>query len=215
MKAPLVKFSPLKAGAKAADFTQSGSVALESGIFGIDVRRDILARVVRWQLARRRAGTHKTRGISEIQGTTARPWAQKGTGRARQGSRRSPQFRGGAVIFGPQVRSHAHKLTKKFRLLGLKMALSAKIKMGALRVVDNLEEGSDKTAILAKKLAALDARSALIVVAEKSPQLNRSAANIAYVDVIPVCGLNVYDMLRRRCVILTRDCLKPLQERLS
>ncbi len=200
---------------KAAGVIETDNVDLKKEIFGLDVRRDVLARVVRWQLARRRAGTHKTRGISEIRGTTARPWNQKGTGRARQGSRRSPQFRGGAVIFGPQVRSHAHKLTRQFRSLGLRTALSAKHKSGDLKIVDNLGGIEAKTALLVKQMDALALRSALIVTAEKSETMGRSAANIPHVDVLPVAGINVYDILRRRCLVLTRDALTKLEERLS
>src|SRR5215510_16338494 len=113
-----------------------GDIELSDEVFGLPVRRDILARVVNWQLAKRRAGTHKTKGISEISGTTRKPYKQKGTGRARQGSLRSPQFRGGAVIFGPVVRSHAHDLPKKVRKLALKTALSAKVADGRLVVLD-------------------------------------------------------------------------------
>src|SRR5229473_404565 len=120
------------------DNKEVGSIDLAEAVFGLPVRRDILARMVNWQLAKRRAGTHKTKGISDVQGTTKKPWKQKGTGRARQGSLRSPQFRGGAVIFGPHPRDHGYDLPKKVRQLALKTALSSKVASGELLVVENL-----------------------------------------------------------------------------
>src|SRR6476646_10141258 len=119
------------------DNSEAGEIELADEVFGVKVRRDILSRVVQWQLAKRRAGTHKTKGVSDISGTTKKPYRQKGTGRARQGSLRSPQFRGGAVIFGPVVRSHAHDLPKKVRKLALKTALSSKVADGKLVVLDS------------------------------------------------------------------------------
>src|SRR5258706_14356643 len=136
------------------DNQEVGDIELAEEVFGLPVRRDILARVVDWQLAKRRAGTHKTKGISEISGTTKKPYRQKGTGRARQGSLRSPQFRGGARIFGPVVRDHAYDLPKKVRKLGLKTALSVKQAEGKLIVVDSLGE-SAKTKELAQAFAKL------------------------------------------------------------
>src|SRR5215475_3641039 len=127
------------------DNQEVGDIELDDGVFGVPVRRDILARVVNWQLAKRRAGTHKTKGISEISGTTRKPYKQKGTGRARQGSLRSPQFRGGAVIFGPVVRSHSFSLQKKVRKLGLKTALSAKVADGRLVVLDRAASEDHKS----------------------------------------------------------------------
>src|ERR671930_369969 len=123
------------------DNKEVGDIDLAEEVFGLPIRRDILARMVNWQLAKRRAGTHKTKGISEIQGTTKKPWRQKGTGRARQGSLRSPQFRGGAVIFGPVVRSHEYGLQKKVRRLGLRCALSAKAAEGKLVILDDVKLG--------------------------------------------------------------------------
>src|SRR6202171_3939308 len=137
------------------DNEEVGDIELAEEVFGLPVRRDILARVVNWQLAKRRAGTHKTKGISEIQGTTKKPYKQKGTGRARQGSTRSPQFRGGARIFGPVVRSHAFDLQKKVRRLGLKTALSAKQAEGKLVVIDAAKLDQAKTKALRVQFAAL------------------------------------------------------------
>src|SRR5207248_8378482 len=137
------------------DNQEVGDIELSEAVFGLPVRRDILARVVNWQLAKRRAGTHKTKGISDIQGTTKKPWRQKGTGRARQGSLRSPQFRGGAVIFGPVVRSHEFSLQKKVRRLALKTALSAKQAEGKLIVVETAKLAEAKTKALRNRFAAL------------------------------------------------------------
>jgi len=135
---------------------ETGDIDLADEVFGLPVvRRDILARVINWQLAKRRAGTHKTKQVGEISGTTKKPWAQKGTGRARQGSLRSPQFRGGAVIFGPVVRDHGFSLQKKVRQLGLKTALTAKQKEGKLVVLDKASMKEPKTGALAKQFAAI------------------------------------------------------------
>src|SRR5579863_2317889 len=135
----------MKLPVKSLDNKAAGDIEVADDIFGLPVRKDILARMVQWQLAKRRAGTHKTKGISEISGTTKKPWKQKGTGRARQGSLRSPQFRGGATIFGPVVRSHALDLPKKVRKLALRIALSAKQAEGKLFVVDSLNVKDAKT----------------------------------------------------------------------
>src|SRR5882724_7876334 len=153
----------MKLAVKTLDNTDAGEIELADEVFGVTVRRDILARVVQWQLAKRRAGTHKTKGISEIAGTTKKPWKQKGTGRARQGSLRSPQFRGGAVIFGPVVRSHEFDLQKKVRRLGLKTALSAKQAEGKLVVIDTAKIDDAKTKALRSRLDALGWGSVLII----------------------------------------------------
>jgi len=194
-----------------------GSIDLADDIFALpEVRRDILARMVNWQLAKRRAGTHKTKGVSEIQGTTKKPWAQKGTGRARQGSLRSPQFRGGATIFGPVVRSHEFGLQKKVRRLALKNALTAKQKDGKLVVLDKAALTGPKTSALAKQFAALGWNSVLII---DGPTLDenfaRAARNLPGIDVLPQQGANVYDILRRDTLVLTRDAVQHLEARLK
>lgn len=198
------------------DNAAAGSIDLDESVFGLDVRADILHRVVRWQMARRQAGTHKTKGISEISGTKAKPFKQKGTGRARQGSRRSTQFRGGQTVFGPQVRSHAHDLPKKVRALGLKTALSAKLKDNKLVVLDTAASESGKTKDLAAKLSALGWSSALVI---DGPAVNegfaRAARNIVGIDVLPQQGANVRDILRRDTLVLTKDAVTHLQERLK
>ena len=198
------------------DNEEVGDIELADEIFGLPIRRDILARVVIWQLARRRAGAHKTKGIGEIQGTTKKPYKQKGTGRARQGSLRSPQFRGGARIFGPVVRSHAFDLQKKVRRLGLKIALSAKQDEGKLVVIDtaHIEEG--KTKALRARLAALGGDSVLIIdgsVVEED--FARAARNLPRVDVLPQQGANVCDILRRDTLVLTREAVRLLEARLK
>ena len=198
------------------DNEEVGDIELADGVFGVPVRRDILARVVNWQLAKRRAGTHKTKGISEIQGTTKKPYKQKGTGRARQGSLRSPQFRGGAVIFGPVVRSHAFDLPKKVRRLGLKTALSAKRDEGKLVIIDAARLEEAKTKALAARLAALGWGSVLIIDGEAvDAGFARAARNLPRVDVLPQQGANVYDILRRDTLVLTRAAVEGLEARLK
>ena len=198
------------------DNEEVGEIELADEIFGLPIRRDILARVVNWQLAKRRAGTHKTKGISEIRGTTKKPYKQKGTGRARQGSLRSPQFRGGGRIFGPVVRSHAFDLQKKVRRLGLKIALSAKQDEGKLVVIDTAHVGEAKTRVLRARLAALGWNSALIIdgsVVEEN--FARATRNLPRVDVLPQQGANVYDILRRDTLVLTREAVRHLEARLK
>lgn len=193
-----------------------GSVELQDTVFGIDVRGDILHRVVRWQLAKRQAGTHKTKGISEISGTSKKPFRQKGTGSARQGSLRSPQMRGGAVIFGPVVRSHAHDLPKKFRSLGLKTALSSKAKDGKLVILDGTSVKDGKTKSLISQLKTLGWTSALVIDGEKVDEsFARAARNVPGVDVLPSQGANVYDILRRDTLVLTKAAVEKLEERLK
>jgi large subunit ribosomal protein L4 len=198
------------------DDEEIGDIELADEIFGVPIRRDILARVVNWQLAKRRTGTHKTKGISEIRGTTKKPYKQKGTGRARQGSLRSAQFRGGARIFGPVVRSHAFDLQKKVRRLGLKIALSAKQGEGKLVVIDAAHIGEAKTKALRTRLAALGWDSVLIIdgsVVEEN--FARATRNLPRVDVMPQQGANVYDILRRDTLVLTRDAVRQLEARLK
>ncbi len=197
------------------DNQEVGDIELAEEVFGLPVRRDILARVVNWQLAKRRAGTHKTKGISDISGTTKKPYKQKGTGRARQGSLRSPQFRGGAVIFGPVVRSHAFDLQKKVRRLGLKTALSAKQAEGKLIVIDEAQIGEAKTKLLRARLDALGWGSVLIIDGAVNENFARAARNLPKIDVLPQQGANVYDILRRDTLVLTRDAAQQLEARLK
>jgi large subunit ribosomal protein L4 len=196
------------------DNQEVGDIELSEAVFGLPVRRDILARVVNWQLSKRRAGTHKTKGISDISGTTKKPYRQKGTGRARQGSLRSPQFRGGAVIFGPVVRSHEFGLQKKVRRLGLKTALSAKQAEGKLVVVDEARLDEAKTKALRSRFEALGWGSVLIIDGAVNESFARAARNLPKVDVLPEHGANVYDILRRDTLVLTRAAVQQLEARL-
>ena len=197
------------------DNQEVGDIELSEEIFGLPVRRDILARVVNWQLSKRRAGTHKTKGISDISGTTKKPYRQKGTGRARQGSLRSPQFRGGAVIFGPVVRSHEFGLQKKVRRLGLKTALSAKQAEGKLVVVEEARLDDAKTKALRSRFEALGWGSVLIIDGAVNENFARAARNLPKVDVLPEQGANVYDILRRDTLVLTRAAVQQLEARLK
>jgi len=198
------------------DNEEVGDIELADEVFRVPIRRDILARVVNWQLAKRRAGTHKAKGISEIQGTTKKPYKQKGTGRARQGSLRSPQFRGGARIFGPVVRSHAFDLQKKVRRLGLRIALSAKQDEGKLVVIDAAHLTEAKTKVLRARLATLGWDSVLIIDGTVVDEgLARAARNLPRVDVLPQQGANVYDILRRDMLVLTREAVRHLETRLK
>jgi large subunit ribosomal protein L4 len=194
-----------------------GSVDLSDAVFGVEVRGDIMHRVVRWQLAKRQAGTHKTKVISEVSGTTKKPYKQKGTGSARQGSLRSAQMRGGGVIFGPVVRSHAFSLPKKIRALGLKSALSAKAKDGKLVVIEAAGGGKEaKTKKLGAQFKKLGWTSVLIIDgAQVDEGFARAARNIPGIDVLPSQGANVYDILRRDTLVLTKAALEKLEERLK
>jgi large subunit ribosomal protein L4 len=198
------------------DNKKAGSIDLDEAVFGVDVRPDLLARVVNWQRAKRQAGTHKTKTISEIAGSTAKPWRQKGTGRARQGSKRATQWRGGQTVFGPVVRSHSFRLNKKVRKLALKTALSSKQAEGKLVVIEDATAVDGRTRALAAQIAALGWNSALIIGgAEIDGNFARAAANIPVIDVLPQQGANVYDILRRDTLVLTRDAVKALEERLK
>ena len=198
------------------DNQEVGDIELADAVFGLPVRRDILARVVNWQLAKRRAGTHKAKGVSDISGTSKKPYKQKGTGRARQGSLRSPQFRGGAVIFGPVVRSHAFDLQKKVRRLGLKTALSAKQAEGKLIIIDAAKLDEAKTKALRARFDALGWESVLIIDGTTLDEgFARAARNLPKVDVLPQQGANVYDILRRDTLVLTREGVQQLEARLK
>ena len=198
------------------DNQEVGSIELSETVFGLPVRKALLARMVNYQLAKRRAGTHSTKEIGDVSGRRAKPYKQKGTGRARQGSLRSPQFRGGAIIFGPHPRSHAFDLQKKVRKLALKTALSAKQAEGKLIVLDQASIVQPKTKILAERFATLGWNSVLII---DGPELNegfaRAARNIPLVDVLPQQGANVYDILRRDTLVLTQAAVEHLEARLK
>lgn len=198
------------------DNKKVGSIELSESIFGLEVRADILQRVVRWQLARLQSGNHKTKGRSEVALTGAKPFKQKGGGRARQGSRKGSQFRKGGIVFGPVVRDHSHELTKKFRTLGLKTALSAKAKEGNLVIIDEAKISSSKTKDLISKLSVCGFENCLFIDG-KEVDLNFALAtrNIINVDVLPTVGANVYDIIRKDKLVLTKDAVTCLEERLN
>ncbi|MEE8393383.1 MAG: 50S ribosomal protein L4 [Rhodospirillales bacterium] len=193
-----------------------GNINLDEAVFGLPLRADILDRTVNWQLAKRRAGTHKTKGRSEVSATKSKPFRQKGTGRARQGTTRASQMRGGGVTFGPLVRSHAHKLPKKVRKLALKTALSAKQAEGKLVVIQDVKLKKPKTGELSKRLKKLGWNSALVIDGQVvDANFARAAANIVGLNVLPSQGANVYDILRSDTLVLTKDAVERLVERLK
>jgi large subunit ribosomal protein L4 len=207
----------MKVKVTSLDNKAAGEIELAESIFGAPVRADLMHRAVRWQLAKRQAGTHKTKTVGEISGSTRKPWKQKGSGRARTASLRSPQFRGGAVIFGPTPRSHAHKLPKKVRSLALRSALSSKQAEGKLRVVESASLKNAKTSGLARHLAKLKLPASVLLIdgPEIDENLARAARNIAGFDVLPLQGANVYDILRRDTLVLTKNAIEHLEARLS
>jgi large subunit ribosomal protein L4 len=206
----------MKLDVKKLDGSAAGSIDLADAIFGLPVRKDILARMVNYQLAKRRAGTHKTKIRSEVKATSKKMYAQKGTGQARHGNQAAPQFRGGGKAFGPVVRDHAIELPKKVRKLALKTALSAKQAEGKLMVVEAATLDDAKTAKLAASFGKLGLQSVLVIDGpEVNANFSRAARNIHGVDVLPQQGANVYDILRRDTLILTREAVKHLEERLK
>ena len=198
------------------DNAAAGQIDLPEEVFGAAPRADIMARVVHWQLANRRAGTHKAKGMGEVSGTTKKPYRQKGTGNARQGSLRSPQFRKGGVVHGPVVRDHGYSLNKKVRRLGLISALSQKAAEGKLVVLDTVTLPSDaKTGAVAKQLKVLGWTSALVVNAAADENFARAVRNLPKVQVLPTVGANVYDILKHDVLAVTRAGVEALKERLA
>ncbi|WP_031550804.1 50S ribosomal protein L4 [Parvularcula oceani] len=197
------------------DAEKSGTVELKDEVFGLDPRRDILHRCVTWQLAKRQQGTHKTKERGEVAGSTRKIVRQKGSGGARHGNRKAPQFVGGGVAHGPRPRSHAISLPKKVRALALRHALSAKQNAAELIVIDDAVMSESKTKTLAAKLAKLGLSNALFVDASVNEEFARAARNIKDVDVLPVVGANVYDILRREKLVLTKSAVEGLEARLS
>ena len=197
------------------DGGKGGSIELSDAIFGIEeIRGDILQRCVTWQLAKRRAGTHKIQTRNEVSRTGKKMYRQKGTGGARHGSRRAAQFVGGAKAHGPVVRSHAFDLPKKVRALALRHALSSKAKDGSLIVVDSVSLKDAKTAALRDQLGAIGVTHALVIGgAEVDKNFGLAARNIPNVDVLPNAGLNVYDVLRRHTLVLTKDAVEAINAR--
>ena len=192
----------------------SGSVKVSDAVFGLEPRADIIQRVVLWQLAKRQQGTHRTKGRSEISKTGAKMYRQKGTGRARHSSARAPQFRGGGKAHGPVTRSHETDLPKKVRALGLRHALSAKAKTSDLIVIDDFSAKDAKTKTLLQQLAGLGLDNALLIGgAEIDGNFKNAASNIPHIDVLPIQGINVYDILRRNKLVLSKAAVEALEER--
>ena len=198
------------------DGKKVGSVELTDSIFGLEPRADILHRVVTWQRAKSRAGTHAVKTVSDVQGSGKKAFKQKKTGNARQGERYNVHMRGGGVVHGPVVRDHSIDLPKKIRALGLKMALSSKAKDGSLVIIDSEKLAAAKTNVFAKQLKKLEIASALFVGAtELDENFKKSAANIANIDVLPTMGLNVLDILKHEKLVLTADAVKAVEARLA
>ncbi|WFU10251.1 50S ribosomal protein L4 [Rhizobium sp. CB3090] len=199
---------------KTLEGKDAGKVSLSDAIFGLEPREDILARVIRWQLAKKQQGTHKAQGRAEVSRTGAKMYKQKGTGRARHHSARAPQFRGGGKAHGPVVRSHEHDLPKKVRALGLRHALSAKLKSEDVIVIDSLVAADAKTKALASTFETLGLTNALFIGgAELDNNFKLAAQNIPNIDVLPIQGINVYDILRRGKLVLSKAAVEALEER--
>ena len=206
----------MQANITTLDAGAAGTIELKDAIFGLEPRKDILHRMVRYQQLKRMAGTHHTQDRSEVNVTGKKFANQKGGGNARHGDRSAPQFRGGGKAFGPKPRSHAVALPKKFRALALRHALSAKAKAGELVVLDQASSDDGKTKNLKEQFAKLDWANALIIDgAELQPQFVRAARNIPNIDVLPVQGINVFDILRRRKLVLTKAALEALEQRFA
>ena len=196
------------------DAKNAGSAELPDEIFGIAPRTDIIARVIHWQLAKRRSGNHKAKGMGEVSGTTRKPFKQKGTGNARQGSLRAPQFRTGGVVHGPVVRDHGYNLNKKVRRLGLLSALSLKAAEGKLVVLDAVG-ALEKTKDVAAKVKNFGWKSALIVDAAVDETFLRASRNVQGLDILPVIGANVYDIVQHDVLVITKAGIDGLKERLA
>ena len=205
----------MKAEAIKLDGKAAGSVDLDEAIFGLEPRIDILHRVVRWQRNNAQAGTHKVKTRSEVKYSTKKIYRQKGTGGARHGARSAPIFRGGGVYKGPTPRSHGHELTKKFRKLGLRHALSAKVAAGELVIVDNIDIKDAKTSGLAKTVGALGWKRCLIIDATVNEDFAVAARNITSINALPVMGANVYDILKSDTLVLTKAGVEALEARLK
>jgi large subunit ribosomal protein L4 len=196
------------------DGSAAGTVSLSDAVFGLDVRDDLLARTVRWQLAKRQQGTHQAKGRADVWRTGAKMYKQKGTGRARHASARAPQFRGGGKAHGPVARDHAHELPKKVRALALRHALSAKMKSASVIILDELALAEAKTKVLAGHFEKLGLTNALIIGgSEVDVNFARAASNLVNIDVLPVQGINVYDVLRRNTLVLSKAAVAALEER--
>lgn len=206
----------MKIAVKTLDNKAAGDITLDDAIFGAEVRQDVLHQMVTYQLAKRRAGTHKTQNRSEVSRTGKKPFKQKGTGSARAGDRTRVIDRGGQVVHGPVVRSHATELPRRIRQMAMKSALSAKAKEGKLIIVDVLAPKDHKTKAMAEAFKTLGFDSALIVGGKEiDAKFLRATGNLPKIDVLPSQGANVYDILRRDTLVLTKDAVNELTERLK
>lgn len=206
----------MKVSVKNLENKAVGDIELSDDVFGTTVRKDVLHSMVNWQLAKRRSGNHKVKGISEVAGTGKKPFGQKGTGNARLGTLRGAQQRKGGIIFGPVVRSHEHEMPKKMRKLAMKTALSSKQAEGKLIVLDEAKTKTHKTKDLIPALKKLGITSALIVGGEKlDDNFVRAAGNIPHINVLPQLGANVYDILRHDMLVLTKEAVAQLEARLK
>lgn len=196
------------------DGKDAGKIKLDEGVFGLEPRADILQRMVRWQLAKKQQGTHKAKGRAEINRTGAKMYRQKGTGRARHSSARAPQFRGGGKAHGPVARSHAHDLPKKVRALALRHALSSKAQSDSIVIVDDFTAKDAKTSAMRERLSGLGFSNALIVGGNELDQnFKKASQNIPFIDVLPVQGINVYDILRCGQLVLSKAAVEALEAR--
>ena len=208
----------MKVAVKTLENKEAGEIELDKAVFGekVEGREGILHRAVHYSRNKARAGTHKAQQRSEVNGTGKKPWKQKGTGRARAGDLKRTQDRGGAVVFGPVVRSHATELPKKVRKLALKLALSSKVKSGKVVVLDDVKVKDHKTSVMAKKLSKLGLSNALVITGQEvDDKFSLATRNIPNIDVLPSQGANVYDILRRDSLVLTKDAVESLTERLK
>ena len=206
----------MKLAVKTIENKDAGEITLDKDVFGVEIRQDIIHSMIGYQLNKRRAGTHKTKDVSEVSGTGKKPHSQNGTGQARAGQKRRPQTVGGGVSHGPVVRSHATEMPKKIRKLALCIALSSKAKEGKLIILDDAKSKDHKTKPMAKALEKMGVSSALIVGGKEiDANFARATANLPRVDVLPSQGANVYDIMRRDTLILTKDAVNDLTEKLK
>ncbi len=206
----------MKVAVKNLENKAAGEITLDDAVFGVDVKADVIHRMVNWQRNKARSGCHKTKQRSEISGTGKKPWSQKGTGRARAGDLKRTQDRGGATVFGPVVRSHATSLPKKVRALALKMALSSKAASGKLIILDEAKAKTHKTKPMAEAMAKFEITSAVIIGGKEiDANFARATNNLPRIDVLPSQGANVYDIIRRDTLVLTKDAVNDLTERLK
>lgn len=204
----------MKLDVKTLENKKSGDITLDKDVFGVDIRKDILHRMVNYQLAKRRSGNHKVKQRHEIAGTGKKPWAQKGTGRARAGDLKRTQDRGGATVFGPVVRDHSFSLPKKIRKMAMRIALSSKAAEGKLIILDDAKAKTHKTKPMVEVLKKMELSSAVIVGGKEiDPNFARATANIPLIDVLPSQGANVYDILRRDILVLTKEAVNDITKK--